>query len=54
MPPASACLPQDEPDADRSQERLNEAIATHRRDLQRELYALTERLEHAFVLGEDI
>ena len=42
----------DEPGADRSQERLNEAIATHRAALQRQLYALADSLEHAFVLGE--
>ena len=42
----------DDPAADPARERLDEAIATTRANLQRELYALTERLEHAYVLGE--
>ena len=43
---------EDDPVADRSQERLRQAIVTSRASLQRQLYDFTERLEHAYVLGE--
>ena len=43
---------EDDPVADRSQERLRQAVVTRRASLQRQLYDLTERLEHAYVLGE--
>ncbi|MCY3840745.1 MAG: hypothetical protein OXH09_19205, partial [Gammaproteobacteria bacterium] len=38
--------------ADAARERLDEAIASSRAALQRQLYDLTECLEHTFVLGE--
>ena len=43
---------EDDPVADRSQERLRQAIVARRASLQRKLYDLTERLGHAYVLGE--
>ena len=43
---------EDDPVADRSQERLRQAVVTRRASLQRQLYDLTEHLEHAYVLGE--
>ena len=45
-------LADDGPLADQSRERLHPAIVASRASLQRQLYDLTERLEHAYVLGE--
>ena len=45
-------LADDDPLADQSRERLHHAIVASRASLQRQLYDLTERLEHAYVLGE--
>ena len=45
-------LAEDDPLADDSRERLHQAIVASRASLQRQLYDLTERLEHAYALGE--
>ena len=43
---------EDDPAEDDCRERLERAIGSHRRVLQRKLFKLTEKLEQAFIIGE--